>query len=364
MKIKDLENVLEKWAPLSLQEDYDNSGLLVGDRNKDISSVLVSLDVTEDVIMEAIKKKANVIVSHHPIIFKTLRSLTGRNEVERCVELAVKNEVALYAIHTNLDKISGGVSFALGNALGLLNMKILSQDISKMYHLVTHVPKDFSEAVSESLFNAGAGKLGNYDQSKFVVSGKGSFRPLESSRPFKGEIGKLEELDEDRIEVLVAPEFKYEVESALFETHPYEEISYAWIELSNFDTNKGFGAIGDLPVEHSEEEFTKKMKKILNLKSFRHTKSRNGMIKKVAVCGGSGVKLLSDAITANCDAFLTSDISYHTFFDAKKRIFLADIGHWESEQHTIDLIADYIRSKMTNFAVTKTESNTNPIIIS
>jgi hypothetical protein len=243
-------------------------------------------------------------------------------------------------------------------------MKILSQDISKMYHLVTHVPKDFSEAVSESLFNAGAGKLGNYDQSKFVVSGKGSFRPLESSRPFKGEIGKLEEQDEDRIEVLVAPEFKYEVERALFESHPYEEISYAWIELSNFDANKGFGAIGDLPVEHSEEEFIKKIKKILNLKSFRYTKSRNGMIKKVAVCGGAGVKLLSDAITSNCDAFLTSDISYHTFFDAKKRIFLADIGHWESEQHTIDLIADYIRSKMTNFAVTKTESNTNPIIIS
>lgn len=364
MKIKDLENILEEWAPLPLQEGYDNSGLLVGDSERDISSVLVSLDVTEDVIIEAIEKKANVIVSHHPIIFKSLNSLTGKNEVERCVELAIQNKLALYAIHTNLDKISGGVSFALGNALGLLNMKTLSQDMSKMYHLVTYVPKDYSETVSQSLFNAGAGRLGNYDQSKFTVSGKGSFRPLESSKPFKGEIGKIEEHDENRIEVLVAPEFKSKVERALFESHPYEEISYAWIELSNFDRNRGFGAIGDLPVEHTEEEFIKKIKKVLNLKSFRHTQSRTGKIKKVAVCGGSGVKLLSDAIASDCDVFLTADISYHAFFDAKKRIFLADIGHWESEQYTIDLIADYIRSKMTNFAVIKTESITNPIIIS
>lgn len=364
MKIKDLEKILEDWAPLSLQKSYDNCGLLVGESETKVTSVLVSLDITEEVVLEAIRRNANMIVAHHPIIFKGLKSLTGNNEVERCIIMAIKNSIALYAIHTNLDSISGGVSHAMGEALGLLHMKTLSPKKAGLFQLVTHVPTEYTKIVSEALFNAGAGKIGSYDQCQFTVKGKTSFRPLKGSNSFKGDIGKLEISDEDRLELIVPIENKELVENALINTHPYEEVSYAWLEMSNSFRDRGFGVIGELETALSDKDFIKKIKDVFGVKAVKHTNSKSNSVKRVALCGGSGSELLSNAIKLNSDAFVTADVSYHTFFDAKKVIFLADIGHWESEQHTIQLITDYIRSKMTNFAVIKTESITNPIITS
>ena len=364
MKIKDLEKLLEDWAPLSLQESYDNCGLLVGDGETKISSVLVSLDVTEEVILEAIHRDANIIVAHHPIIFKGLKSLTGDNEVERCIIMAIKNDIALYAIHTNLDNISGGVSFAMGEALGLSNMKILSPKKPGFFQLVTHVPRKYTKIVSEALFDAGAGRVGSYDQCKFTVQGNSSFRALKGSNPYKGDVGNLELTTEDRLELIVPIECKELVEKALINSHPYEQVSYAWLEMSNSSQDIGFGVIGELETELSDKDFINKIKKVFGVKVIKHTNSKSNLVKRVALCGGSGSEFLADAIKLKSDAYITSDISYHRFFDAKKVIFLADIGHWESEQHTIQLITDYIRSKMTNFAVIKTESITNPIITS
>tara|TARA_B100000767_G_scaffold274456_1_gene307496 strand:+ start:1122 stop:2216 length:1095 start_codon:yes stop_codon:yes gene_type:complete len=364
MKVKDLEEILEDWAPLSLQESYDNCGLLVGDSETKITSVLVSLDITEEVVLEAIRRNANMIVAHHPIIFKGLKSLTGDNEVERCIIMAIKSGIALYAIHTNLDNISGGVSHAMGKALGLLNMKTLLPKKAGLFQLVIHVPIEYTKIVSEALFDAGAGKLGSYDQCKFSVQGNTSFRPLKGSNPFNGDVGKLELSTEDRLELIVPVENKERVEKALINIHPYEEISYAWLEMSNSSRDIGFGVIGELETALSDKDFIKKIKEVFGVKAVKHTNSKSNLVQRVALCGGSGSELLPNAIKSNSDAFVTSDISYHRFFDAKKVIFLADIGHWESEQYTIQLITDYIRSKMTNFAVIKTESLTNPITTS
>lgn len=364
MKLNYLVNFLENWAPLTLQEEYDNCGLLVGNDEMKVSAVLVSLEVTEEVILEAIDRKANVIVSHHPVIFKAVNSLTGKTEAERCVIMAIENSIALYAIHTNLDSIYGGVSFAMGTAMGLSNMKILAPRDSNLYQLVVHVPAEHTDALSKALFQAGAGSLGNYDQCKFSTNGKGSYRPLNGSNPYLGNIGKIQLVNEERLELLVPSWSKGAVEKALFLNHPYEEVSHAWFKLTNKSSNTGFGVVGELPSALKDEELIEKMKFVYGAKTIRYSPSKDNYIKRVALCGGAGIDLLSLAIKSEADAFITSDISYHKFFDAKKVIFLADIGHYESERHTIELIADHIRSKMTNFAVLTTESITNPIITS
>lgn len=361
MKLKELCGKLEEWAPLAYQESYDNSGLIVGNPLQDVSGVLVSLDCVEDVVEEAIKRNCNVIVSHHPIVFKGLKSLTGRNYVERTVLKAIKNDIALYAIHTNLDNINTGVSKMMANRIGLENTSVLAPKSNLLKQLITYVPKDNVSGVLEALFEAGAGAIGEYSECNFSVEGKGTFKASENASPVVGEIGSRTNVKEERIELVFPSHLEVKVVSALKMSHPYEEVAYSIIALENTHTYVGSGMVGELPEAMSELDFLKFLKKELKTDCIRYSPLLNKKIKKVALCGGAGSFLLKAATRVNADVFVTGDFKYHEFFDAEDKIIIADIGHYESEQYTKELIADFLRKKFPKFAVHLSEVNTNPV---
>lgn len=361
MKLRELCRKLEEWAPLAYQESYDNSGLIVGDPEQDLKGVLVSLDCVEDVVEEAIKRNCNVIVSHHPIVFKGLKSLTGKNYVERTVLKAIKNDIALYAIHTNLDNVHTGVSKMMADRLGLENTRVLEPKNGLLKMLVTYVPKSSAEKVRSALFTAGAGALGEYSECNFSVEGIGTFKGSESSNPAIGVKGVREQVSEERIE-LVFPSYRESaIISVLKNAHPYEEVAYSIFSIDNANQFVGSGMIGELSESIKEMEFLKNLKEKLKTDCVRHTSLLNNKIKKVALCGGAGSFLLKAAKRAGADIFITGDFKYHEFFDAEDRILIADIGHYESEQYTMDLIADFLRKNFPKFAVHLSEVNTNPI---
>ncbi len=361
MIVYDLAKSLEKWAPLSYQENYDNSGLIVGDGTMDVSGILVSLDCTEAVIEEAVIKRCNVVVSHHPIIFGGLKKLTGKNYVERTVIKAIQNNIALYSIHTNLDNIKTGVNHRIADRLELTNRKILVPKSGHLCKLVVFCPHDYAIAVRSSLFDAGAGAIGNYDECSFNISGEGTFRGLEDSNAFVGEKGKLHTEPETRIEVIYPKTKQARILAAMFSTHPYEEVAHDIYTLDNIDNEVGSGMLGTLQSPVAEKDFLAFLKDRINTKCVRHTPFRNKKVQKVAVCGGSGSFLLSAAKNVGADVFVTGDFKYHEFFDAEGEILIADVGHYESEQFTIPLLIDYLREKFPTFAVHFTEVNTNPI---
>jgi dinuclear metal center YbgI/SA1388 family protein len=361
MKIKDITQHLESLAPLSSQESYDNSGLLVGNQETEVTGVLISLDCTEKIVEEAKEKGCNLIISHHPIIFGGLKKLTGQTYVERVVEKSIRYGIALYAIHTNLDNYQYGVNFKIGQRLGLSQMKVLAPAQNTLNKLVVYAPISHKELVLNALFCAGAGKIGNYDECSFSSVGNGTFRPLLNAHPTIGELNELTQLDEARIEVLVSKHRIQTVLTALFEAHPYEEVAYDLVPLLNKNQFEGAGMIGDLPEEMDTVDFLNKLKLNFSCGIIRHTELVKKRIKKVAFCGGSGFFLLKNAIQSGADIFITGDVKYHEFFDADGSIILADIGHYESEQFTSDLIADQLKEKFTTFAVHLTENNTNPI---
>lgn len=361
MKVRDITTFLDQLAPPAYQESYDNSGLLVGDPNAEISSAIISLDVTEAVVEEAIQKGAGLIVSHHPIIFSGLKRLTGKNYVERTVMMAIKNDIALYAIHTNLDNVKHGVNAKLASVLGLKNTRILSPKSGMLRKLVTFVPKQNTANVLDALFKAGAGQIGNYDECSFKSEGVGTFRGAEGTNPYIGTPGIQHCEEENRVEVILPFDKKNPVLKALFEAHPYEEVAWDLLVLENDYQDVGSGMVGELPSPMSTEEFLNLLKgKVGGV--VRYTKPISEKVKTIAVCGGSGSFLLGDAIRAGADVFVTADYKYHQFFDAEDKIVIADIGHFESEQFTIDLLNDAIREKFTNFATFQTVVNTNPII--
>lgn len=361
MKIKELTSYLEELAPLQFQEDYDNSGLILGNPDEQVSGVLVSLDVTEEVVTEAKNKGCNLIVAHHPLIFKGLKKLNGKNYVERTAILAIKNDIAIYAIHTNLDNVINGVNYKIADKLGLENVRILKKKKNLLYKLTVFVPEGESTTkLLNGLHRAGAGQIGNYSECSFRTAGIGSFRPNEVSNPKIGERGKLEEVSENRIEVIFPSPFKNKVLAAMFASHPYEEVAYYLHELENENQEVGSGAIGTLPIEMSEAEFLAYLKERMNLSLIKYT-SVQKKIKKVAVCGGVGSFLLRDAQVQGADAFVTADYKYHEFFDAAGDILIADIGHFESEVFTKDLLVEVISKKITNFATYLSEANTNPV---
>jgi len=351
MQIRDIIRELEKKAPLSLQESYDNAGLLTGNADWECRGVLCTLDATEAVILEARERGCNLVVAHHPIIFGGLKKLNGKNYVERTVISAIKNDIAMYAIHTNLDNVLDGVNDRIADRLGLTNRRILSPKAGQLMKLYTFVPHAQANQVREALFAAGAGHIGEYSETSFNSEGTGTFKGSENTNPFAGQPGKRHEEKEVKIEVILPAYLQPSVVKALWEAHPYEEVAYDLVSLSNDNQLVGSGLLGELPEALDETGFLHMLKTSFELKMVKHTPLLGKKIKKVAVCGGSGSFLSGKALAAGADVYVTSDIKYHEFFDANDRILLADIGHWESEQFTTDLLVEILQAKFPTFAV-------------
>ena len=361
MKIQKIIESIEDFAPISLQDGFDNSGLQVGDVNQQVTGVLLCLDVTEDVLDEAIDLGCNLIVSHHPLLFKPLKALTGKTYIERCLIKACKYDLVIYAAHTNLDNAYGGVNFHLAAKLDLQNVRILSPKKENLLKLVTFVPEAQAEAVRSALFNAGAGTIGNYDFCSFNVSGEGTFRAGEASHPFVGEKGEVHTEKEVRMEFVLPCYKKTAVLRTLLVAHPYEEPAYDFYALDNFWSQAGVGVVGELPFAEEEEAFLQKVKSVFHLKSLKHTLPTGRKIREVALCGGSGAFLIPEAIAYGADVFITGEAKYNDFYDVEDIILLAVIGHYESEIGTKELFYDIITKKIPNFAVHFSSVNTNPV---
>lgn len=362
MKVKDITNYLEKIAPLSYQESYDNCGLLVGDNNAHVKRCLIALDCTEAVVKEAKDKGCELIVTHHPIIFAGLKSLTGKNYIERTVISALQNNIAIYAAHTNLDNVSTGVSKKICDKLNLINTKVLAPKSNLLEKLTVFVPQTHANEVREVLAKVGAGSLGNYEACSFSTEGIGRFTPVRKAKPTIGTVGRLEEVKEDRIEVVYPSYLSGNILGVMKNVHPYEEVAYYQEQLANKNSEVGSGMVGELNEEISANEFMSYLKEKMNLNVIRHTALVKDKIKKVAVCGGSGSFLLKKARNVKADVFITGDFKYHEFFDAENDIVIADIGHYESEVYTKELFYELLTDKFPNIAFASAETSTNPIV--
>ena len=361
MKINDIINYLESIAPTNLQEHYDNSGLLVGNKDNKVNGILICLDSIEEIIDEAINKNCNLVIAHHPIVFSGLKKFTSSNYIEKTIIKAIKNDINIYAIHTNLDNLINGVNSKLANLLNLKNTSILKPKNNQLIKVSVFAPKDKADNVRSAMFNAGAGNIGNYSNCSFNTEGQGSFRPNKNSNPYVGEVNKVHLEQEVKIEVIVPIHLKNIVIKEMITAHPYEEVAYDIYKLENFHSEIGAGIIGELDNKTNSKDFLLQIKKKLNISSIRHTDLCKEKIKTVAICGGSGSFLLKNAIQQNADIFISADFKYHDFFDSNNKIIIADIGHFESEKLTIELIDELLKKKFTKFAIFKTQINTNPI---
>ncbi|MCE5348087.1 MAG: Nif3-like dinuclear metal center hexameric protein [Bacteroidales bacterium] len=361
MKLKDICFYLDSAVPLSFQEEYDNSGLQIGFPESEISTAIITLDVTEEVIDEAECKNCNLIISHHPVIFNGIKRLTGRSFTEKIVLKAIQQGIAIYSAHTNLDVFNRGVSRKMAEKLGLQNITVLSPLTNRLLKLVTFIPESHLEKVRESLWEAGAGMIGKYDKCGFLTSGTGSFRGDENSKPFVGEKLKIHFEKEVRFETVLFSYMKEKVIEALLKAHPYEEVAYDIYALENDNIEEGLGCIGELKEEMDENVFLKSVSSVFDARGVRYSGPVGMKVKKVALCGGSGVSLLKHAIASGADAFITADIKYHNFFEADNKILLIDAGHFESEKFATEILYDLIIKKFPKFAVLFSETNTNPI---
>lgn len=362
MKLAEIIEELERIAPPSLQEDYDNSGLIVGSADADIHKALLCLDSTEEVIDEAIREGCNLIVSHHPIVFRGLKRFSGSNYVERAVIKAIKNDIAIYACHTNLDNVlAHGVNSKIAGKLGLNHTRILRPGKGALVKLSVFVPLEQKESVLNALFEAGAGDIGNYSECSFSTVGTGTFRAGDHTNPFVGKKGERHYENEERLEVIFPVHLQNRVEQSLKSAHPYEEVAWDVYPLLNPWQEAGSGLIGELKQEISKEEFLEILKKEMQLPLIKYTRSNKSMVNKVAVCGGAGSFLISDALKSGADAFITSDIKYHEFFDADNNMILCDIGHFESEKYTTEIFSEILSLKFRNFATIFAKTLTNPV---
>jgi dinuclear metal center YbgI/SA1388 family protein len=359
--IADVANYLNELAPTAYQENYDNAGLLTGNPTWEVKAALITLDCTEPVVEEAIDLGCNLIVAHHPILFKPIKKITSSNYVERTLIKAIKNDIAIYASHTNLDHVHHGVNSRIAKKLGLVNSKILLPKRETLVKLVTFSPRANTAAVLEALHRAGAGQIGEYKNCSFTVAGTGAFSPTEKANPYLGTAGTPEKVEEDRLEVILPKYLERPIIQALKSAHPYEEVAYYLTELINENQDVGAGMVGDLPEEASALDFLKKIKTGMKSGCLRHTALCHPKIKRVAVCGGAGSFLVREAKRAGAQVFVSSDFKYHEFFDAENEIILADIGHYESEQFTKDLLRDVLHQKFVNFASIFSKTITNPI---
>jgi dinuclear metal center YbgI/SA1388 family protein len=354
---------LERIAPCELQESYDNAGLITGQYDAPLTGVMCTLDCTEAVVMEAVQKGCNLVVAHHPIVFRGLKRLNGNNHVERAVIAAIKNDIAIYAIHTNLDNVlHRGVNERIAQQIGLRadSLRILAPMRERLMKLTTFVPIDQAERVREAIFTAGAGRIGQYDECSFNTEGLGTFRAGQGTNPFVGKHGERHTEAEQRIEVILPRHLENAVMNALREAHPYEEIAYDLIPLLNQWQEAGSGLLGELPEPMPVADFLKHVKTSMQVSQLRFAEGDGRLINKVAVCGGAGSFLIGKALR-QADAYLTSDIKYHEFFEAENSLLLCDLGHFESEKFTISLISEIIRGKFPNFAVLLSETETNPV---
>lgn len=362
MKIGEITNFLETVAPLAMQESYDNAGLIVGDRQTEATGALISLDVTEDVVDEAISLGYNLIIAHHPFVFGGLKRFNGSNYVERTLIKAIKNDIAVYASHTNLDNmLVNGVNSKIAQKIGLTDVKILAPMGGSLCKIVTFVPQKHAETVREAMFSAGAGCIGNYGSCSYNTQGQGTFKAQEGCNPFVGEIGRIHFEDETKIETIAPKYLVGKVVDALCKAHPYEEPAYDIYPLDNKFDMVGSGIVGNLPQPEDAQDFLLRVKETFSCGVIRHTRLPQTPISRVAVCGGAGSFLVNDAVRSGADILLTADIKYHQFFDAPYPFVLADIGHYESEQFTKELFYELVKGKFTNFAVQLAKVNTNPI---
>ncbi len=361
MLVKDITNYLENIAPLSLQESYDNSGLLIGSPISNVSNVLITLDVTESVINEAANKNCNLIIAHHPIIFKGIKKLTNSNLTQKLVVMAIKMDIAIYAIHTNLDNIIGGVNNILASKLGIINTKILMPKTNGLSKIVCFCPTEYIENIQQALAHAGAGQIGNYDSCSFISTGTGSFRPLQGSNPFVGKTNQLHNEEEFRIEAVI---HNYNLQNAITEmikAHPYEEPAYDIYNLTNTDENIGSGLIGEIENAMPIQDYLMIVKQTLGTEYIKHNELINKPVKKIAICGGSGSFLIDAAAKNNADLFITADIKYHDFFEYAGLMTVADAGHYETEHFVKELIYSLLKEKFPNFALQISEESANPI---
>jgi dinuclear metal center YbgI/SA1388 family protein len=359
--IKDITNAIEAFAPLNLQEDYDNAGLLTGNSATECSGALLSLDCTEAVVDEAIATNCNLIVAHHPIIFKGLKRLNGSNYIERTIIKAIQNNISIYACHTNIDNVIDGVNAKIAQKLGLINLKILAPKTGLLRKLVVFVPNTHAEKVREAICLAGAGNIGNYDNCSFNINGTGTFKGNDKTQPFIGEPNKLSIEPEIRIETIFEVQDQSKILAALLQNHPYEEVAYDIYPLENAHLKIGSGMVGEFEKSLSEMEYLTHLKQVFGLKYLKHTPLIGKPIKKVALCGGSGQFLLKNAINSKADSYISGDFKYHEFFDAEDKILVADIGHYESEQFTPEIFYEIIQNKFPKFALRLSKTNTNPV---
>jgi dinuclear metal center YbgI/SA1388 family protein len=361
INIGDIVRELERFAPPVYQESYDNARLITGSLSWQCSGAVLCLDALESVVDEAIALQCNLIIAHHPIIFSGLKSLTGKNYIEKVIIKAIKNDIAIYAAHTNLDNVQLGVNHKISERLGLQNLKILDPKKGILKKLYTYVPESHLHQVMEALFAAGAGQIGNYTECSFSYPGIGTFRGNEEANPFLGQKGLRQQEAEHKLEVLLDIAVEPMVLNALFSSHPYEEVAYELITIDNVHKEVGSGMIGELPEAMDSLNFLKLLKEKMGCATVRHTHLIHSKVQKIAVCGGAGIFLLPKAIAAGADVFVTADVKYHQFFDAEGRILIADIGHYESEQFTTALFYDILISKFPNFALHLSKVNTNPV---
>ncbi len=363
-KIKDVTAYLESLAPVAYQESYDNSGLLTGDPQSDVQGIVVTLDCTEAVVAEAIALKCNLIVAHHPILFKGIKKLTGQTYVERTVIAAIRNSIAIYAVHTNLDNVHPGVNTKIADKIGLKNVHVLVSRKRTLSKLVTFVPTEHLQLVLDALYEAGAGQVGKYKNCSFQTAGTGAFEPTEGANPFIGKPGQREIVEESRIEVILPSHQQQEVIAALRKSHPYEEVAYYLTQLENINPEVGAGLIGELESPAEPIHFLQRLKKQMNIPvgcSVRHTPLLDRPIRKVALCGGAGSFMLPEALAQGADVYISADFKYHEFFDAEGKIMIADIGHYESEQFTKELFMEVLSKKFSTFAINFSKTVTNPI---
>lgn len=361
MKINEIIHFLESLAHPSLQESYDNAGLITGDSSWDCKGIICSLDATEDVVKEAIQKKCNLIVAHHPIIFGGLKKINGKNYVEKTIITAIKNDIAIYAIHTNLDNVSNGVNGRMASMLGLKNISVLQPKENSLKKLFTFIPADKAEQVRNALFAAGGGHIGNYSECSFNSEGIGTFNAGDNTSPYVGKPGEQHREYEIKTEVIFPSFIENKIITALKSAHPYEEVAYDVVNLTNQHPRLGSGLLGDLPEEMDEITFLSFIRRTFNTPVVRHSTLVNKPVKKLAICGGAGSFLISKALAAGAQAYVTADMKYHEFFDANNKLLIADIGHYESEQYTTDLLYEILGQKFPTFAVLKTEVKTNPV---
>ena len=361
MKIAEIISYLESVAHPSLQENYDNAGLLTGDANTECSGIICCLDAIEKVIEEAIDKKCNLVVAHHPIIFGGLKKINGKNYVEKTIIRAIKNDIAIYAIHTNLDNFRNGVNERMAQALGLKNLRMLAPKNAMLKKLYCFVPVDHAENLRNAIFEAGGGHIGQYSECSFSAEGNGTFKAGENTKPFVGEKGERHQEKEMKVEVIFPSFNESKIISAIKKAHPYEEVAYDIVALDNNAEGWGAGMYGELATAMEPKAFMELLKKSFNVPVVRHTSIPGKKVQKVALCGGAGSFLISKALAIGMDAYVSADIKYHEFFDANDRLLICDIGHFESEQYTIDLLQEVLAQKFTTFAVLKTGVKTNPV---